>query len=111
MRSLIFTLLMVGTAAAAPAREGPKSAKEMLQAMEAVNRALGLESTPPPHCLKWGFGHQITNDEVRACAEKALKAETLPELGKSYVLAVLMSAGRPQTLVALPPDPPGGGGP
>jgi hypothetical protein len=108
VRTLIFTLLMVGSAAAeTPKAPAPKSGKEMLTAMEAVNRALGLESTPPPHCLKWGFGHQITGDEVRGCATKALGGQALPELGKSYVLAILMSAVGPQTIIAIALDAPG----
>jgi hypothetical protein len=85
---------------------GPKAGKEMAQALATLDQSLGLESYPKPHCLKWGF-HQITPDEVRACADQAVKGATLPELGKSYVVAILMSAVGPQTLLAVALDAPG----
>jgi hypothetical protein len=86
---------------------GPRAGKEMAQALAALDQSLGLESYPAPHCLKWGYGHQITADEVRACAEQGLKTVTLPEFGKSYVVAVLMAPVGPQTLVAIALDAPG----
>jgi len=79
----------------------------MAAALVAVNKSLGLESYPKPHCLKWGFGHQITVEEVRACTEQAIKESELPELGKSYVLAVLMGGVGPQTVIAIALDVPG----
>lgn len=85
---------------------GPKAGKEMAQALAALDQSLGLESYPKPHCLKWGF-HQITPEEVRTCADQAIKGATLPELGKSYVIAILMAAVGPQTLVAVALDTPG----
>ena len=108
MRHLLMMALL--SIAALPARgdsKGPKAAKEMAAAVEAVNKQLGLESYPPPHCLKWGFGHQITVEEVRGCVELALKSAGGSELGKSYVIAVLMSEVGPQTVVALSLDAPG----
>ncbi len=97
-------------AAAAPARadsKGPKAGKEMSAALEAINKQLGLESYPPPHCLKWGFGHKITPEEVRGCVDQALKTVSVGELGKSYVVAVLMSEIGPQTVIAVALDAPG----
>jgi hypothetical protein len=107
MRFLAAAVVVLLCASARSEPPGPKAGKEMAQALSALDQSLGLESYPPPHCLKWGFGHQITNDEVRACAEKALAAASLPELGKSYVVAVLMAAVGPQTLVAISLDAPG----
>jgi hypothetical protein len=105
LAAIALASLVGGVARGEP--KGPKAGKEMAQAVEAVNRALGLESYPPPHCLAWGFGHQITVEEVRGCVDKALAASTLPELGKSYVLAVLMAPVGPQTLIAISLDAPG----
>jgi hypothetical protein len=100
--------LLFGLAAVAHAdKPGPAAGKEMAQALAALDRSLGLESYPPPHCLKWGFGHQITREEVQKCADEALKGATLPELGKSYVIAVLMAEIGPQTLIAISLDQPG----
>jgi hypothetical protein len=104
MRSLAIVML-VGGAAFADAQ--PKAAKEMAHALELLDQSLGLESYPKPHCLKWGFGHQITVEEVKKCADEALKKDALPELGKSYVIAVLMAPVGPQTLIAIALDAPG----
>lgn len=95
----------VSIAVAAHADPKPKAGKEMSLATEAINKALGLESHPPPHCLKWGFGHQITAEEVKHCGELAL--HDLPSLGKDYVVAVLMSAVGPQTVIVMALDVPG----
>jgi hypothetical protein len=104
MRSLAIVML-VGGAAFADAQ--PKAGKEMAHALELLDQSLGLESYPKPHCLKWGFGHQITVEEVKKCADEALKKDALPELGKSYVIAVLMAPVGPQTLIAIALDAPG----
>jgi hypothetical protein len=85
---------------------GPVAGKEMAKALAALDQSLGLESYPEPHCLKWGY-HQITAAEVSACADKAVKDAALAELGKSYVVAILMSAVGPQTLLAVALDAPG----
>jgi hypothetical protein len=105
MLSLAMTLLLLGPLAAAEPT-GPQAGKEMARALVALDQSLGLESYPEPHCLKWGY-HQITAEEVRACVDQALKGATLPELGKSYVIAILMSAVGPQTLIAVALDAPG----
>jgi hypothetical protein len=104
-RTLVLLALLGGVAGAES--KGPKAGKEMAQALEAINKSLGLESWPKPHCLKWGYGHEITPAEVRACADQALKGATLPELGQSYVIAILMSAVGPQTVIAIATDAPG----
>ena len=107
MRTLVAALLLL-TASVAWARDPmPKSGKEMNEALVSLNKSLGLESYPPPHCLKWGYGHQITVEEVKTCAGNALKEAPLPELGKSYVVAILMSAVGPQTMIAVALDVPG----
>ena len=88
----------------APSKE---SAAEMLKALHLLDKSFGLESMPPPHCLKWGYGHLITADEVRACAKQALDGQTLPGLGSKYVIAALMAEIGPQTIMAVVLDPPG----
>jgi hypothetical protein len=107
------TIAVVAVAALANfARAGePKPSKElgaeMLKAVRLLDQSYGLESMPPPHCLKWGFGHEITPDEVKACAKKALDGQALPGLGTKYVLATLMAAVGPQTIIAVSLDPTG----
>jgi hypothetical protein len=104
MKHLVMVAVLVGGVARA---EGPKAGKEMAHALELLDQSLGLESYPKPHCVKWGYGHQITVEEVKKCADEALKKEPLPELGKSYVIAVLMAPVGPQTLIAIALDAPG----
>jgi hypothetical protein len=94
------------TIAAAPAGPSRDVGKEMAHTLALLDKSFGLESYPPPHCLTWGYGHQITPDEVRACAAKAL-AEAPPELGKKYVVAVLMADIGPQTMIAVSLETPG----
>ena len=103
MRTLM-ALVLLG--AMAHAEKPPKDGKEMAQALSSLDQSLGLESYPPPHCLKWGFGHP-TLDEVKACVDQAIKAATLPELGKSYVIAILMAEIGPQTMIAVSLEQPG----
>ncbi len=45
----------------APAK-GPakETGQEMQHALHLLDQSLGLESLPPPHCLTYGFGHEIT---------------------------------------------------
>jgi hypothetical protein len=90
-----------------PPGPGKESAAEMLKAMQLLDRSFGLESMPPPHCLKWGYGHVITADEVKACAKQALEGQALPGLGTSYVLATIMADIGPQTIIAVSLDPAG----
>jgi hypothetical protein len=83
----------------------PKAGKEMAQAIEAINKSLGLESYPEPHCLKRSIDHQITPEEVKKCGEAAL--HDFSALGKDYVIAVLMAAVGPQTVIVIALDAPG----
>jgi hypothetical protein len=82
----------------------PKAAKEMAQALEAINKSLGLESFPPPHCLKRSMDHEITAAEVKSCGDAALHG--FAALGKDYVVAVLMAAVGPQTVIVIALDAP-----
>jgi hypothetical protein len=108
MRMPLVALLSLVAAPALADKPGPKAAKEMTAAVEALNRSLGLENYPEPHCLSWHqYGHTITPDETRACAEKALPKANFPELGQSYVVAILMSDIGPQTIMAIALDAPG----
>ncbi len=104
MRGIVFVCLSL-FAISAMADPMPKAAKEMGQAVVAANKALGLESYPPPHCLSWGIGHEVTPDQVQRCATEALQG--LSSLGKDFVLAVLMSQVGPQTVIAVALDAPG----
>jgi len=99
-----------GAAKPAPAASGklpPAVAKEMTEAIVAVNKALGLESWPQhgaTPCVDRG-GQGITSksigaDEARKCATTAID-KNFPELGKSYVLAIPMVSLGPVTVIAL----------
>jgi hypothetical protein len=107
---LIFGFVIVVAAGLAAARANPpgptkEMAAEMKKAVRLLDTSFGLESMPPPHCLKWGYGHEITVDEVKACAKKALDGQALPGLGTKYVLATLMAQVGPQTTIAVSLDP------
>jgi len=98
-----------GTAAAAPAggRLAPEVSKEMMAAIVATSKALGLESWPMHNfkpCVDRG-GQGITAKDVsaadtRACAGSAIE-KGFPELGKSYVLAIPMADVGPVTVMAI----------
>jgi len=82
-------------------------AQEMSEAVVAVNKALGLESWPlhgaPPCVDRGGEGttaKDVSGDETRRCAGEAL-TKGFPQLGKSYALAIMMTAVGPSTVVAI----------
>ena len=108
------TALMVGlwmaTAAPVAAANGklaPEVGKEMQDAIIAVNKSLGLESWPAhgvKPCVDRGGQGILAKDVTPADALKCATAATakgLPELGKSYVLAILMGEIGPVTVIAL----------
>jgi hypothetical protein len=85
----------------------PPIAKEMADAIIAVNKSLGLESWPAhgvKPCIDRGgqgiLAKDVTPEDARKCATAAVE-KALPELGKSYVLAILMGAIGPVTVIAL----------
>jgi hypothetical protein len=102
---MIIVAVGLGSAHANPPGPSKEMAAEMTKAVRLLDTSFGLESMPPPHCLKWGYGHEITADEVKACAKKALEGQALPGLGTKYVLATLMAEVGPQTIVAVSLDP------
>jgi hypothetical protein len=78
--------------------------KEMQAAIVAVDKALGLESYNDKPCVNRGgqFGpaKDVSADEARKCAEAAV-AKAFPLLGKGFVVAVLMAAVGPMTVIAV----------
>jgi hypothetical protein len=93
--------------APAAAKLPPAVAKEMADAIVAVNKALGLESWPAQGvkpCIDRGgqgvLAKNVSADDARKCAAAALE-KGFPELGKSYALAILMSEIGPVTVIAL----------
>lgn len=93
--------------AAAPAKLAPDLAKEMTEAVLVVDKALGLESWPThgaKPCIERAGPENPTQDvkpeDARKCTEAALE-KGFPNLGKSYVLAVLMAPMGPITTVAF----------
>jgi hypothetical protein len=92
---------------AAPGKLAPGVAKEMADAIIAVNKSLGLESWPAhgvKPCVDRGgqgiLAKDVTPDDTKRCAAEAV-TKGLPELGKSYVLAILMGAIGPVTVIAV----------
>jgi hypothetical protein len=109
MRFLVGLIIAVAMCVSSARANAPGPSKEMsaemLQAKRLLDQSFGLESTPPPHCLKWGSGHSITADEVKACAKTALTGQSLPGLGTKYVLATLLAEVGPQTIIAVSLEP------
>ncbi len=108
---MTMTILCAATliaADAAPAgRLSPDVSKEMMAAIVATNKALGLESWPmhdvKPCIDRGGQGitaKEVTPDESRKCAASAIE-KGFPELGKSYVLAIPMAEIGPVTVLAI----------
>ena len=104
------TLFTVWAAAALPAKLPPTLAKEMSEAVVAVDKALGLESWPShgvkPCVERPGPENptaDVSRDDTRKCAAAALESG-FPALGKSYVLAVLMAPMGPVTVLAIGVD-------
>jgi hypothetical protein len=105
------SMLMATTAAepSAPAagKLPPNVAQEMQDAIVAVNKSLGLESWPQhgvKPCIDRGgqgiLAKDVKPEDARKCAAAALE-KSVPELGKSFVVAILMSEIGPVTVIAL----------
>jgi len=101
------TLTAASAGAPTPGKLSPDVSKEMMAAIVATNKALGLESWPmhdvKPCIDRGGQGitaKEVTPDETRKCAASVLE-KGLPELGKSYVLAVPMAEIGPITVLAI----------
>src|SRR3954452_7990896 len=93
--------------AAAPGKLAPAVAKEMADAIIAVNKSLGLESWPAQGvkpCVDRGgqgiLAKDVPPEDTKKCAAAALEKD-VPELGKSYALAILMGAIGPVTVIAV----------
>jgi hypothetical protein len=104
---MVSTTLLALLVAAAPAKLAPELAKEMSEAVLAVDKALGLESWPShgavPCIQRPGPENptaDVSRDDTRKCAASAIE-KGFPALGKSYVLAVLMAGMGPITVVAF----------
>jgi len=99
---LCFFLLTLGTT------QQPKLpddlSKEMQAAIIAVDKALGLESYGDKPCVdrggQYGRAKEVSVEDTKKCAEGAV-AKGFPQLGKGYVLAILMAQIGPMTVVAL----------
>ncbi len=110
MLAAIGVSMMLATAttpAPSNAKLPPAVGQEMQDAIVALNKSLGLESWPAhgvKPCIDRGgqgvLAKDVTPDDARKCATAAV-AKGKPELGKSYVLAVLMGEIGPVTVIAL----------
>ena len=101
------TLTAASAGAPTPGKLSPDVSKEMMAAIVATNKALGLESWPmhdvKPCIDRGGQGitaKEVTSDETRRCGASALE-KGFPELGKSYALAVPMAEIGPVTVLAI----------
>jgi hypothetical protein len=104
------TLMTLWVAASTPAKLPPALAKEMSDIVLAIDKSLGLESWPShgvKPCIERAGPENptqnVSRDDTRKCAEAAA-GEGFPGLGKSYVVAVLMSEMGPVTVVAIGVD-------
>jgi hypothetical protein len=105
--TLIPILWLAATATPTAAKLSTDLAKEMADAVVAVDKALGLESWAAhgdkPCIDRGGLGataKDVGADETRKCAATGI-AKGVPSLGKSYLLAVLMADIGPVTVVAI----------
>jgi hypothetical protein len=104
---LAAALTAASAGAPTPGKLSPDVSKEMMAAIVATNKALGLESWPmhdvKPCIDRGGQGitaKEVTADETRKCAASSIE-KGFPELGKSYVLAVPMAEIGPITVLAI----------
>lgn len=99
----MWPLLVALTLAPTPKLD-PAVAKEMEQVIVAVDKALGLESWNDKPCVdrggQYGRAKDVSAEDTRKCAESAVK-EGFPQLGKAYVLAILMAPVGPITVIAI----------
>jgi hypothetical protein len=108
MTVVMAAALTAGSAGApTPGKLSPDVSKEMMAAIVATNKALGLESWPMHDvkpCLDRGgqgiTAKEVTPDETRKCAAASTE-KGFPELGKAYVLAVPMAEIGPITVLAI----------
>lgn len=104
----ILPLLWLAAAPTPTATKLPADlAKEMADAVVAIDKVLGLESWTAhgdkPCIDRGGLGataKDVGVEETRKCAATGI-SNGLPSLGKSYVLAILMADIGPVTVVAL----------
>src|SRR5262245_2098622 len=82
----------------------PERSNETQAAMVAVDKALGLESYKEKPCVDRGgqFGpiKDVSAADTKKCAESAVE-KGFPQLGKGYVIAILMAQVGPMTVIAL----------
>jgi hypothetical protein len=92
---------------AAAGKLAPTVSKEMMEAILALNKSLGLESWPArgvQPCLDRGgqgiTAKEVTPEQTKQCAASMI-AKGFPGLGKAYVLAIPMASIGPVTVIAL----------
>lgn len=110
---IVWTLFLGANTAVA--KLPPGVGKEMTQAVMALNKALALESWPAKDaCVDRGgleaLGKDVSAEDTLKCAETALAEVQLPNLGKSYALAIIMADIGPATVFAVGTDDAAGWG-
>src|SRR4051794_40052872 len=101
--ALVAALTAAAPSSGPPARLPPAVAREMAEAVVAVDKKLGLESWPThgmKACVERGGPENPTKDVSREdtlrCAREAVE-KGFPGLGHSYLLVVLMAPMGPVT--------------
>src|SRR5262245_4324466 len=102
---IALALVLASGGGGAPAPKLPDElSKEMENAIIAVDKALGLESWSDKPCVdrggQYGPAKDVSVDDTRRCAESVL-GKGFPQLGKGYVIAILMANVGPMTVIAV----------
>jgi hypothetical protein len=105
MLSIMALILSAGVNTAV-AKLPPGLGKEMTLAVMTLNKALALESWPAKDaCVDRGGLEALAKDvsaaDTTKCAQSALAEANLPNLGKSYALAIIMADIGPATIFAV----------
>jgi hypothetical protein len=97
-------LLLLALAGSAQSKVPEDLSKEMQSAIVAVDKALGLESYGGTPCVdrggQYGRAKDVSAEDTKKCAQSAIE-KGFPQLGKGYVLAILMTGVGPMTVIAL----------
>jgi hypothetical protein len=106
--TIVWMLWSAAQAATGPVAKLPVPiAKQMTETIVVLNRVLGLESWPALEgepCLDRGgleaTAKDISREDAQKCAESALNPG-FPEMGKSYVIGIVMGQIGPITVFAV----------
>ena len=100
----MWCLLLLALAGSGQSKVPEPLSKEMQAAIVAVDKALGLESYNDKPCVdrggQYGRAKDVSAEDTKKCAQSAIE-KGFPQLGKGYVIAILMTGVGPMTVIAL----------